>query len=429
MKLKNNNILKNGRLAKNTVMLFILTFSNYLFSFITVPYQTRVLGPEIYGNIGFATSIMTYFQLFLDFGFLLSATEDISINRDNKKKVCEIFTSVMYCKAFLILIAFAVLAVICLTVERFRSDAPLFIIYLAAYSIYAFLPDFLYRGIENMQAITVRSVLIKFFCTCMIFIFLRDSSQYYIIPILTGIGNLGAVAGVFLHLRSLGYRFVRVSLSDIIYNMKRSCFFFYSRIASAVFTATNTFILGMIYGSGAAIVGLYSTAEKVVTMAKQAITPVTDSLYPYMVRNRNFKLIKKLLIIGMPVLFVGCGIVMIFAEPLCAFVFGAEYYEAGKYLRLLAPIAFFSYPTTMFGFPTLSPLGLSNQVNLSSIFAAVLQIVMLIVLYITVGITVERICIATCVTEIFTCSYRAVLVFINKDKYKTPEEEQQSQEV
>ena len=85
-----------------------------------------------------------------------------------------------------------------------------------------------------------------------------------------------------------------------------SCFFFYSRIASAVFTATNTFILGMIYGSGAAIVGLYSTAEKVVTMAKQAITPVTDSLYTYMVRNRNFKLIKKLLIIGMPVLFVGC---------------------------------------------------------------------------------------------------------------------------
>lgn len=424
MQLKNNNKLNNGRLAKNTVMLFILTFSNYFFSFITVPYQTRILGPEIYGNIGFATSIMTYFQLFLDFGFLLSATEDVSVNRDNKKKVCEIFTCIMYCKAFLILIAFAVLAVICLTVGRFRSDVPLFFIYLAAYSVYAFLPDFLYRGIENMQAITVRSVLIKFFCTCMIFIFLRDSSQYYVIPILTGIGNLGAVIGVFFHLRSMGYGFVKVKLSDIFYNMKRSCFFFYSRIASAVFTATNTFILGMIYGSGAAVVGLYSTAEKAVTMAKQAITPVTDSLYPYMVRNRNFKLIKKLLIIGMPVFFVGCGVVMIFAEPLCAFAFGQEYYDAGRYLRLLAPIVFFCYPNTMFGFPTLSPMGLSKQVNLSSIFAAALQVVMLVLLFVTVGITPERICIATCITEVFTCSYRITVVLLNRNKLKITDTQQ-----
>lgn len=417
MKHKNKLLSDNGKLAQNTVMLFLLTFSNYLFSFITVPYQTRILGPEIYGNIGFATSIMTYFQLFLDFGFLLSATEDISVNRENKRKTCEIFTCVMWCKAFLVLLSFAILAVACIKVERFRSDVPLFFIYLAAYSVYAFLPDFLYRGIENMRAITVRSVLIKFFCTCMIFIFLRDSSQYYVIPIMTGIGNFGAVIGVFFHLRSMGYGFVKVKLSDIVSTMKRSCFFFFSRIASTVYTATNTFILGMIYGSGAASVGLYSTSEKAVTLAKQVITPITDSLYPYMIRNRNFKLIKKLLLVGMPVLFVGCGTVMVFAEPLCAFAFGSEYYEAGKYLRLLVPTVFFSYPGTMFGFPTLSPLGLSKHVNLSTIFAAVLQISMLIILHVTVGITVERICIATCITEIFTCCYRATVVFLNRNRF------------
>ena len=36
------------------------------FSFITVPYQTRVMGNEIYGKIGIATALMMYFQLFLD---------------------------------------------------------------------------------------------------------------------------------------------------------------------------------------------------------------------------------------------------------------------------------------------------------------------------------------------------------------------------
>ncbi len=403
-------------MAKNTVMLFLLTFSNYLFNFLTVPYQTRVLGPEIYGNIGFATSIMTYFQLFLDFGFLLSATEDVSRNREDKQAVSKILTGVMLCKLALIAVSFAVLAVLCGTVKRFQSDVPLFMLYLAAYSLYAFLPDFLYRGIEDMQAITVRSVLIKFFCTCMIFVFLRKPSQYYVIPLLTGVGNLGAVVGVYFHVRHLGYGFVKVSLREAARQMKRSCFFFFSRVATAIYTATNTFLLGMIYGSGAALVGLYSTAEKAITIAKQAITPVTDSLYPYMIQYRNFKLIKKLLWIGMPILFVGCGTVMVFANPLCAFVFGKEYYGAGDYLRLLAPVVFFSYPGMIFGFPVLTPMGLAKHANLSTVFGAALQVTMLVVLYFTAGITPERICVATCVTEFFTCLYRVLVVFLHRDR-------------
>lgn len=414
MKAKNRLLSKNGRLAKNTIMLFVLTFSNYLFNFITIPYQTRVLGPAVYGNLGFATSIMSYFQLLLDFGFMLSATEDISKNREDHSYVSRVLTCVTWCKAGLIALSFAVLAVLCLTVSRFQSDVPLFFLYLGAYSIYAFLPDFLYRGIEEMQVITVRSVLIKLFCTCMIFVFLRSPSQYYVVPLMTGIGNLGAVLGVSIHVHSLGYRFVRVSRKEVWETFRRSSFFFYSRIASAVYTATNTFLLGMIYGASSPLVGYYSTAEKGVAVAKQAITPVTDSLYPYMVKNRNFKLMKKLLLIGMPLLFVGCGVVMIFAEPLCAFVFGAEYYEAGTYLRLLAPVVFFSYPGMMFGFPLLTPMGLAKYANISTIIAAALQIAMLLGLFLTVGITPVNICIATCITELFTCVFRVVVVFRNR---------------
>lgn len=149
------------------------------------------MGAKIFGNIGFAISTMTYFQLIMDFGFLLSATEDIAKNRSDRHYVSKVLTCVTLCKVFLVALCFGVMGVLCLTFPRFQTDVPLFFLYLASYSIYAFLPDFLYRGIEDMQAITVRSVLIKFFSTCMIFIFLKDSSQYYLAPLLTGIGNLG----------------------------------------------------------------------------------------------------------------------------------------------------------------------------------------------------------------------------------------------
>ncbi len=413
---------KDGTLAKNTGLLFLLTISNYVFNFITVPYQTRVLEPPIMGNIKFAMAVMSYVQLLTDFGFLLSATEDIAKERNNPQKVSKIFTAVMWCKLFLVALSFLIMAVLCLTVTRFKQDILLLFLYWIAYAIYAFLPDFLYRGIENMQAITIRSVLIKAFTTCLIFILLKKPSQYYIIPILTGIGNLGAVVFTYIHVRKMGYNFVRIKFREVLYTFKRSSFFFFSRIASSVFTATNTLILGFKYQKGSPLVGYYSSAEQAITTAKQTITPVSDSLYPYMIKNRNFKMIKKLLLIGMPVFFVGCSFVMLTANDLCAIVFGKDYYAAGTYLRLLAPVVFFSYPGTLLGFPTLSPMGLAKHANISTILGAIIQVSALIVIHFTIGISATALCILTCATEAFMCGYRAVIVIKNRKLLSSPDQ-------
>ena len=66
---------KEKLLAKNTLMLYIMQISSYIFPLISFPYLTRVLGAEKYGIVVFANSIMSYFTLFIEFGFLLSGTK------------------------------------------------------------------------------------------------------------------------------------------------------------------------------------------------------------------------------------------------------------------------------------------------------------------------------------------------------------------
>ena len=75
-------------LLQNTFMLYLLTFSNYFLSLVVVPYETRILGPTVYGTLGAATAIMVYFQLVIDFGFLLSGTQEVARSRD-----CLLYTS------------------------------------------------------------------------------------------------------------------------------------------------------------------------------------------------------------------------------------------------------------------------------------------------------------------------------------------------
>ena len=81
-------------LLSKTVMLYIMQISAYIFPLITFPWLTRALGPEKYGVINVANAIIVYFQLFVDFGFLLSATRDCSLERNDKKKLSVIASSV-----------------------------------------------------------------------------------------------------------------------------------------------------------------------------------------------------------------------------------------------------------------------------------------------------------------------------------------------
>ena len=70
------------RLFSNTVFLYLLTFSTQLFSFITVPYLSRVLGPTVFGKVGIAQAYMSYVQIILDFGLILSATRIANITQN-----------------------------------------------------------------------------------------------------------------------------------------------------------------------------------------------------------------------------------------------------------------------------------------------------------------------------------------------------------
>ena len=135
-------------------MLYILQFSTYLLSFLVMPYETRVLGDEIYGHLGAATSIMVYFQLVIDFGFLLSATEEVARSRHDKSALCRIFTSVTICKLGLTAVSFVVLLWLCQAIPAWHQKQTLILLTFAASFLTSMMPDYLYRGLEQMTAIT-----------------------------------------------------------------------------------------------------------------------------------------------------------------------------------------------------------------------------------------------------------------------------------
>lgn len=413
---------KRGVLLKNTVMLYILQFSSSILSLAAVPYETRVLGPAIYGYLGAATAVMVYFQLVIDFGFLLSATEEVSRRREDPEALNRIFTGVTICKVFLSLASALVLMVLCQVIPAWQEKRTLFLLTFLSTALTSMIPDYLYRGLEKMTAITVRTVLIRLFFTVAIFLFLKSPEDLLVVPTLNIIGNFFALLGAFWHLhRRMGIRFTKVSGKDVGALFRRASTFFYSRIATTAYTAFNTVLLDILTAGGAAT-GLYTSADKLITTGKNALSPVSDSLYPYMVKNRDFKLVKKVLTIAMPIIIVGCAGAFIWAEPLCALLFGADFAPAGKVLRAMLPVGIVILPSYICGFPMLSAMGLTKHANYSVIFGTVCHLVMLLTLYLTGAITTVSLGCAVSITETLILTYRLVVIYRHRDLLRPKEE-------
>lgn len=410
-----------GTLLKNTLMLQILQFSTYILALVAVPYETRVLGPEGYGVLGAATAIMVYFQLVIDFGFLLSATEEVAANRDDKAALRRILTGVTASKLALALVSGVVLFVLCQVVEPWREKTGLYFLFFVSTVFTSLMPDYLYRGMEQMTAITVRTVAIRTFFTVAIFFVLKTPEDLWTIPVLNIIGNGAAMAAAYFDLnKRFGIGFVKVSLREVGGALKRSSVFFYSRIATTAYTSMNTVILDLITASGGAT-GFYTAADKLITTGKNLLSPISDSLYPYMVRNKDFKLVKKVLLVTTPVIALFCAVCYVWAEPLCVFAFGPEYGPAGQVLRAMLPVGVITLPNYILGFPTLSAMGLKNYANYSVIFGSALHICNLLILMVSGNMNMVTLAALVSVAEGAILLFRVCVILRHRDRLRPKE--------
>ena len=412
LKLKWNRPRRGG-LLENTVMLYILQFSNMALGLLTQGYQMRVLGLDRIGILGAAQYATNFFQILIDFGFIYSATAKVSRFREDKNVLNKVLTCVILAKAMFMAVSFLILFAFIAPTLPDMSQVLVYAFYLISVCTYALLPDFMYRGLEQMSTITIRAVAIKFFATLMIFLFVHQPGDYFLVPLFTAVGNLGAIVFVYWHLfRRVGIHFCRVTWREIWVELKDSSQFFLSKVAASINSNLNGILLNSL--AGPAATGLYANADKVIGAAKSGMSPIADSLYPHMMKHKNFSLIKKAMLIVYPVILLGCAVVFLFAEPLLVFWLGAEGSQVVLPLRLLIPVAVFSFPNYVLGYPTLGAMGLAKYANIAVVFGTAVYLLGALLLWFTVGINLVTLCLLTSVTEGSILAFRLVVIVKNR---------------
>lgn len=302
-KIKNiANTEDKKRLLSNFFSLSILQGANYILPLITLPYLLRVLGVEYFGLLTFATATVTYFQILTDYGFNLTAAREISINRENKEKVIEIFSSVMTIKVILMFVSFFLLFILVFGFEKFRLDSLVYFLTFGTVIGQVLFPVWFFQGMERMKYITYLNILSKLIFTVAIFIFVQEQRDYYLVPLLTSIGYLVAGIWSLFLIKKEFYISFRFQNSVVIkHYLVDGWHVFVSRFYVSLYTTTNVLLLGLFTNN--TTVGYYSIAEKIVVAIGGLFEPANQTIYPYLARKykENFtqfvQLLKKISII------------------------------------------------------------------------------------------------------------------------------------
>lgn len=327
----------------NYIYLLLIQGANFILPLIALPYLVITLESEKYGIVMVAQSLAVFFTIVVDFGFNISATREVALIKEDKKRLSQFFWNVYLIKVFLILISFLILFFLISYIDKFKTQ-PLIYIYSFGLVIgQAIFPAWFFQGIEKMKMISIINVLAKVFFTFTIFFFVLKPEDYEYVPILNGLGFIiSGLIGLSFCFKYI--TFVSPKFNQITRIVKESFSLVISNFSVSLYTSSNTLVLG--FFAGDTIAGVYASMEKLVIATKSIYVPLYQSIFPY-ISSKSLKDIKNFIKkIKLPIILSGLTIsfiIIIWAEQILKFIYNdnliTSYYHV---FQILGTIAFLS---------------------------------------------------------------------------------------
>jgi PST family polysaccharide transporter len=366
------------RLLGNFFSLSVLQAFTYILPLLTLPYLVRVLGVENFGLVMFAQAFIMFFNILVDYGFNLSATREVSIHRDNKEKLTEIFSSVMSIKFILIGASFMLLSIMVFSFEKFSQHWELYYLSFLMVIGQALFPIWYFQGLERMKYITIVNITSKLIFTIAIFIFIQNESDYIIVPILNGLGFIlsGIIAQYIIFNKfNQTFKFKTLKLKE---HFKNGFHVFLSISSSTVLSATPILLIGTFLDYTMA--GYYSAFEKLVSAIKSFFYIINQTFFPRLSKiftedTSKYKTIwKKLSITTIISSILVYIILLIVSEFFIKYYLGQNFIEYMYIFYILAFSIIFYTIINSLGLNGLLVLGKHKQLSTSQIIPAAIFI-------------------------------------------------------
>lgn len=371
--------MKNQKsLSKNTIYYLIYNILNVIFPFVTGIYVARVLLQTDIGQIESAKNLAQYFVIFSFLGLPTYGLREISKLRNNKEELSKVYSELMTLNTISTAVFSMLYFVLILCVPYYRENLTLYSI--AGISIVLnFLNNtWLFDGLEEFKYTSIRNIIFKVFCFCLLLILVRSQEDYIWYLIITVIGTAGNYILNIIH----SGKFAKFSFHGL--NIKRHlkpvfCLVLVN-LAIEIYSMVDITMLNIM--SGDSNVAIYSYGMKIYKILIQIVNTFTMVLVPRISlyysegKTEEFnalitKTLKIILLIAIPMI---VGIFFV-SDYLIVAIYGEQYLQSAQVLKILSLILTISPVGYLLGSRMLLVTGHENKMIIAVASGAITNVI------------------------------------------------------
>lgn len=336
-----NNLLKKiytSKVATNGLWLVLLQSFNTIVPLITLPYITRVLSTDSYGEFSLALNWIGYFQVIVEFGFGLTGARKVAM-RENDDELNLIHSNILYARLLLMIFSFIILAMISTIFSVPKTQIISMIILFLMVLATAFQQNWLFQGMSDMKPIAIINMVSRVISVILIFSLVNDTKDLYLYCFLY-ISNfiIASFMGYIIVYKKYKIRLISVTFQQIITEIKEGWYLFLSSAMSKIFSGIGITILGI--AATKSEVGIYSAINKIPLILTLFFAAISQALYPYMCTqfsismHKGLEMLKKIAVPIIGLFSIPSIILVVFNKSIILILFGESY---SNYSTLLIP--------------------------------------------------------------------------------------------
>lgn len=353
-----------------------------LLPLITMPYVSRVLGPQGVGTNSLTNANTQYFMLLGTLGITMYATKKIATVRENRRKLRQTFWEIFSIQFIGCMISY----IIFVLVLGIRSSLGLYYM-LQGFFILSSAIDisWYFVGIEDFKNASIRSFLVKIISVFLIFIFVKDSNdlwQYILINSLTMF--IGQFV-MWIYVDKSTFSFKSLDKLKLRRHITPILVLFIPQVATQIYTVLDKTMLGVF--SPTVEVGYYDQSQKIVRILLTILTSLGTVMMPRIaslisknqhdiVKNTLKKSFTIISFLAIPIAFGIMGV----SDRFIPMFFGYEYLSVIPLLKISSILVIIIGVGNVFGTQYMIAVGKNKEYTISVCVGAAVNFILNLIL-------------------------------------------------
>lgn len=362
------NGMKTKSVRVNALFNSLYTLTNMAFPLLTLPYVSRMIGPEGLGTVNFYTSVSNYAVTVAALGISTYGIRQVAKVRENKRNLAKTAKELFCIHAVSSSLVAASLLFSMLFVARFRQDFRFLLVHAVLILSTPLGMEWFFQGTEQYSYITKRNFAVKAISLVPIFLFIRTENDALLYAAVLALGSVG---GYFFNFFYAGkFVFAQVGNLNITRHIRPMLMLFASAMAINVYINLDKVMLGFLCGDSQ--VGQYSIAVYVKSALLTLVNAASIVLLPRISAYRSLGEGEKITAL----IRRSFTLILLFAAPMAAFFMieaydcvmvlgGSGYPDSVLCMQVIMPVLLISGISNITGNQILIPMDLERYYTIA----------------------------------------------------------------